>query len=135
MESTKQIQELLKQYKVLNLKQPNKSWSNEIIRSIHFLNRNIFEAHCSIESMRESCNIPQNNFSSRFRRYVGRVPSSYVVHHRIEAAKLLLLKSERLNVAISDVGWFVGYEKPSSFTTIFTNRVGLSPIPWKRLKK
>lgn len=74
--------------------------------------------------MRESCNIPQNNFSSRFRRYVGRVPSSYVVHHRIEAAKLLLLKSERLNVAISDVGGFVGYEKPSSFTTIFTNRVG-----------
>lgn len=132
MESTKQIQELLKHYKFLNLKKPNKSWPNEITRSILFLNRNIFETHCSVELMRESCNIPQNNFSARFRRYVGRVPSSYVVNHRIEAAKLLLLESESLNLTISDVGWFVGYEKPSSFTTIFTNKVGLSPMAWKK---
>ncbi|WP_103665640.1 helix-turn-helix domain-containing protein [Gracilimonas amylolytica] len=135
MESTKQILELLKIYKLLNLKKPEQSWPNEIIRTVLFLNRNIFEITCSVKAMRESCNIPQNNFSSRFKGYIGKVPSLYIVHHRIEAAKLILQKSDSLNVTIGDISWFVGYEKPASFTTIFTNREGLSPMAWKKLKK
>jgi AraC-like DNA-binding protein len=130
MDDLKTVDRILQEYILLNLTVENPSWPHEVNRSLTFLNLHLFKVTFSIENMRKHCNIPQKNFSTRFKRYVGKVPSSYVVYHRMEAAKLLLENSV-LNLTIGDIGWVVGYEKPSSFTTIFTNKVGVSPLKWK----
>lgn len=130
MDDMKLVDRLLRDYKIFNLKKENPTWPHEVNRSLAFLNLNLFNVTLSIVSMKEQCNVPQKNFSTRFKRYVGKVPSSYVVHHRVEAAKILL-DNDLIVLTIGDIGWIVGYEKPSSFVTIFTTKVGLSPLKWK----
>jgi AraC-like DNA-binding protein len=131
MDDLKLADRLLQDYKLSNLKKENPTWPHEVNRSLAFININLFKVKLSIEYMREYCNVPQKNFSTRFKRYVGKVPSSYVVYHRVEAAKILI-DNDLFDLTIGDIGWIVGYEKPSSFATIFKSKVGLSPLRWKK---
>ncbi len=129
------VETLLKTYSTRNMSEAQEQWPHEVRQAILFLNKNVFNDLCSVSSMRAECRINQRNFSIHFRRYVGVTPVDYIVSHRIEAAKLLLGSDILCSVSIGDVGWSVGYENPSTFATVFKNRVGISPSDWVRVLK
>lgn len=117
------------------LKQPEEKWPNDIVRALKCLNKNLFAHGFTVAKMRQMCNIPQKNFSSRFKYFVGYTPASYIKYHRIQCSKELIHQIDG-DFSISDLAFEVGYEYPSTFSNAFKNIIGLSPKEyWNFYKK
>ena len=105
----------------------------DVKRAVIYLNKSLYdESRGSVSRMKEKCNIQTNNFSTRFACYMGMPPKRYITYHRMEAAKRLLSDQALKDIAISRIGFAIGYEKPSTFSTVFKKRVGISPSDWRR---
>jgi AraC-like DNA-binding protein len=113
------------------LTKPKKDWPYDIQRGLRCINKHLFHPGYSVHMMKEICKIADRNYSSRFRNYVGMTPRAYIACHRVRAGKKLLEHKELSNVHVNDIGFSVGYEKPSSFTMIFKRKTGVSPKVWK----
>jgi AraC-like DNA-binding protein len=118
-----------------SLKKSEKNWPFDIRKGLHCINRHLFDTDYSVNKMRERCDIADTNFSTRFRNYVGMTPREYIVFHRIHAGKLLLRHEKLDHLHVTDIGFTVGYEKPSSFSMAFKKQTGITPKAWKRESK
>ena len=63
-----------------------------------------------------------------FKRYYGQTPIQYLTDKRIERSKKLLDKG----LSVTETCFEVGFESPSSFCTLFKNRVGICPSEYKK---
>lgn len=68
--------------------------------------------------------VSPNYFATQFKRSTGFAPHQYVIHHRIERAKDLLIQQR---MAIADVAYHVGFAHQSHFTRHFKRLVGVTP--------
>lgn len=122
-------------YGTEKVKEPEEKWPNDVIRALQCLNENLFNRGFTVAEMRNACNIPQKNFSSRFKYYVGYSPASYLKYHRIQCSKELIHHIDGV-FSMSDLAFEVGYEYPSTFSNAFKSIIGLSPKEyWKFYKK
>jgi methylphosphotriester-DNA--protein-cysteine methyltransferase len=64
-----------------------------------------------------------------FRQSVGMPPHQWLMQHRVDPARALLLSSP---LALSDIALACGFAGQSHFTRAFTRRVGTSPGAWRR---
>ncbi|MBE7062246.1 MAG: AraC family transcriptional regulator [Ruminococcaceae bacterium] len=64
-----------------------------------------------------------------FHTYVGLSPQTYILKHRIETAKTLLLLPE---YTVEDIGKSVGYEDVHAFSKAFKKQTGMSPGAWRK---
>ena len=125
-----QVEIILQTY-VQELPEPDQIWPHEVKRAIAWLNKHLFSPTCRLTRMKEICRIYGNNFSLRFKHYVGMPPARYISHHRIEAARLLLLDEQLRELPVSEIAFYVGYERATTFTTAFTKKTGLPPHNWR----
>jgi len=122
-------------YASKKLKKPDKRWPNDIYRALECLNENLFNQDFTVSKMRLMCNIPQKNFSSRFKFYVGITPVSYLKYHRIQCSKELI-HLINADFSVSNLAFEVGYGYPSTFSNAFKNIVGQTPKEyWNYYKK
>lgn len=122
-------------YRIKKVRLPQDKWPNDITRALKCLNDNIFNQGFTVAKMRQNCNIPQRNFSSRFKHYVGYTPVSYIKYHRIQCSVELIHNFEN-NLSIIQLAFEMGYEYPSTYGNAFKNIVGLSPKEyWRFCKK
>ncbi len=63
-----------------------------------------------------------------FKKYYGQTPKQYIIDKRIEQAKELLKNGTN----ITETCYVVGFECPSSFSTLFKSRVGLAPSKFQK---
>ncbi|WP_343485710.1 AraC family transcriptional regulator [Allomuricauda sp. d1] len=63
-----------------------------------------------------------------FKRYYGLTPKQYLINKRIEKSKEYL----KQGMSVSEVCYCVGFETPSSFSTLFKNKIGLSPTAFQK---
>lgn len=63
-----------------------------------------------------------------FKQYYGQTPRQYLIDVRVEKAKTLLKEGQN----VSDTTFNVGFESPSSFSTLFKSRTGLSPTEYQK---
>lgn len=63
-----------------------------------------------------------------FKRYYGLTPKQYVTIKRMEEAKKCLSKG----MSVSDTCYWVGFGTPSSFSTLFKQKIGLSPLAFQK---
>jgi AraC-like DNA-binding protein len=78
----------------------------------------------SMQTMAEIAILSPYHFNRIFRQITGIPPSQFLYALRLAEAKRLLLTSQR---SVTDVCFEVGYNSLGTFTTRFTQLVGLSP--------
>lgn len=64
-----------------------------------------------------------------FKSYLKMTPREYIVSHRIEYAKVLLVNSDR---SVLQVCYDSGFNDYSSFITLFKRKVGTTPLAYRR---
>lgn len=81
-------------------------------------------------AMAEIANLSPYHFARVFRQITGIPPGEFLTALRLERAKRLLLTTD---LSVTDVCFEVGYTSLGTFTTRFTDLVGLSPGRLRRL--
>lgn len=85
-----------------------------------------------VESLARSVGLSAGYLSREFRAAYGESPYSYLMTRRIERAMALLRRGE---MSTTEVCFAVGYGSLGTFTTRFTELVGLSPGRYRRLQE
>lgn len=111
------------------LVKPDPVWPDDIRRAIMCLHQHLFSETLSVGFLKEQCGVNGKSFSARFKRYVGRHPGEYIIHHRIAAGKMLL---KGTNARVTHIALELGFSSLSSFDKTFYNRVEMTPSGWRK---
>jgi len=63
-----------------------------------------------------------------FKKYYGQTPKQYLTIRRLEEAKKYL----KQGMSVTETCYYVGFETPNSFSTLFKNKIGLSPTEFQK---
>jgi AraC-like DNA-binding protein len=63
-----------------------------------------------------------------FKKYYGVTPGQYLTDKRIENSKRYLQNG----MSVTDTCFAVGFESPSSFSTLFKNKTGIAPAAFQK---
>src|SRR2546428_9477860 len=78
----------------------------------------------TLEDLASVAYLSPSHFHRVFRRLIGIAPGAFLSALRFQAARRLLLTTP---LSVTDICFEVGYSSIGSFTSRFTQRVGLSP--------
>lgn len=92
-------------------------------RSIHTMRANLHQP-LTLEDLASAACLSPYHFNRVFRRLVGIPPIEFLTALRFQTARQLLLSTP---LSVTDICFAVGYTSIGSFTTRFTQMVGLSP--------
>ena len=82
-----------------------------------------------VEALARGVNMSAGHLSRQFRRGYGESPYSYLMTRRIERAMALLRRGD---LSVTDVCFAVGCSSLGTFSTRFTELVGVSPSVYRR---
>ena len=82
-----------------------------------------------LEAMAQEVGMSRYHFARLFKQSTGLSPYQYVIHCRIEHAKMLLLQNK---LKISEVASIVGFADQSQFTRHFKRLLGVTPKELRR---
>ena len=111
------------------LEKPQTTWPEQVQIGMHYIQENLFEESLTVTRIREACHINDKSFASRFKIYTGFYPKDYILNHRIEFGKYLLIQE---GVSIVQVGLLLGFSSHSAFCKAFKVRVGMRPSVWAK---
>ena len=83
----------------------------------------------NVESLAHDVGLSAGHLSREFKAAYGESPYSYLMTRRIERAMVLLRRGD---LSVTDVCYTVGYGSLGTFTTRFTELVGMSPGRYRR---
>lgn len=83
-----------------------------------------------IEDLAAICRLSVSHFSRSFKASLGESPHSYVMRHRVEEAKRLMLACDE---PLSQIALTCGFADQSHFCRSFRRAEGASPNLWRRL--
>jgi AraC family transcriptional regulator len=89
-------------------------------------------ANITLDDLARECKLSIRHFTRAFRGSTRMSPHAWLLHHRVEKAKGLLIDSPRV---LSDVALDCGFADQSHFTRTFQRVVGISPGAWRRLHR
>ncbi|MFC0214062.1 response regulator [Paenibacillus chartarius] len=101
---------------------------NQVIALI----QNHYRDNLSLSSLAEQVNIDSSYLSDLFRKKTGDTVTHYMQKVRVEAAKLLLLETDR---TVSEIGEQVGFVNDNYFIKIFKKWTGATPSDFRRKEK
>jgi AraC-like DNA-binding protein len=81
-----------------------------------------------VEALARDANMSAGHFSRAFKKAYGESPYSYLMTRRIERAMNLLRKGDR---SVTDVCFTVGFSSLGTFSTRFTELVGVPPSVYR----
>jgi len=82
-----------------------------------------------VEALARGAHMSAGHFSRRFRLAYGESPYSYLMTRRVERAMALLLRGD---LSVTEVCFAVGCSSLGTFSTRFTELVGVSPGTYRR---
>jgi AraC-like DNA-binding protein len=83
-----------------------------------------------VEALARGVNISAGHLSREFRAAYGESPYSYLMTRRIERAMTLLRRGD---LSVTDVCFAVGCSSLGTFSTRFSELVGMSPSAYRKL--
>ena len=87
-----------------------------------------FAQPLDVEALARGAHMSSGHLSRQFKAAYGESPYSYLMTRRIERAMALLRLGE---LSVTDVCWAVGFSSLGTFSTRFTELVGMSPSAYK----
>jgi transcriptional regulator GlxA family with amidase domain len=100
----------------------------EIAKAQSWLQANLAAA-LPVEQVLQQSALPDRTFKRRFKKHTGMTIIAYMQILRIDAAKTLLVNS---NKSIDQIASDVGYQDSSYFRRIFSRETALSPSQYRR---
>lgn len=97
-------------------------------RAMHWLQLR-FSQKPRLKDLAEVLAVSERTLVRRFEHSIGMTPLDYLQTLRIEAAKMMLVRSNR---RIDRIGYLVGYSDPGFFKKMFRGRTGFSPSEYRR---
>ncbi|GAA3383835.1 helix-turn-helix transcriptional regulator [Cryptosporangium minutisporangium] len=83
----------------------------------------------NLEALARGAHMSIGHLSREFRRAYGESPYSYLMTRRVERAMTLLRRGD---LSVTDVCFEVGFSSLGTFSTRFTELVGVSPSVYRR---
>jgi AraC-like DNA-binding protein len=83
-----------------------------------------------VEALARGVHMSAGHLSREFKAAYGESPYSYLMTRRIERAKTLLLRGD---LSVTDVCFAVGCSSLGTFSTRFSELVGMSPSTYRRV--
>ena len=77
------------------------------------------------------CGMSPSHFSRAFKRATGIPPHQWLLHRRVQVAKVLL---RQLHMSVADVAVASGFSDQSHLVRVFRRIEGLTPHAWKLLQ-
>jgi AraC-like DNA-binding protein len=105
----------------------NKAQIETVVGTRHYIN-NHFDKALNLNLLSHIRFTSKFHLLRLFKRYYGLTPIQYRTDKRIEKAKEHL----KQGMSVTNTCFDVGFECPSSFSTLFRSRVGLSPIQFQK---
>ncbi|ADV65789.1 helix-turn-helix transcriptional regulator [Deinococcus maricopensis] len=87
-----------------------------------------YDQPLDVEALARSVNMSAGHLSRQFRRAYGESPYAYLMARRIERAMALLLRGD---LSVTDVCFAVGCASLGTFSTRFTELVGVPPSVYR----
>ncbi|TBL78711.1 helix-turn-helix transcriptional regulator [Paenibacillus thalictri] len=100
---------------------------SEIDGVIKYIHQHICDP-LSLEQLAKYAGYSPYHFTRIFKERTGLSPLYYVSSHRLQKAKDLLL---RTNLSVRDIGLEIGQQSLGTFTTRFTEKVGVTPSDFR----
>jgi AraC family transcriptional regulator len=91
-----------------------------------------FDQPLTIYAMARVACLSPTHFLRTFRQVFQQTPHQFLVAHRLEQARNLLLST---NLGVTEICLRVGFESLGSFSALFRKRTGLSPEQFRRAKR
>jgi AraC-like DNA-binding protein len=88
-----------------------------------------YDQPLDVEALARAVNMSAGHLSRQFRRAYGEPPYSYLMTRRIERAMTLLRRGD---MSVTDVCFAVGCSSLGTFSSRFTELVGVSPSAYRR---
>ena len=89
-----------------------------------------FAQPLDVEALARGANMSSGHLSREFKRAYGESPYSYLMTRRIERAMALLRRGD---LSVTDVCFTVGCSSLGTFSTRFTELVGMPPSEYRRV--
>ncbi len=107
-------------------------YSNErqldaVIRTRNFINENL-DKEVNLILLSDIGFASKFHLLRLFKKYYGQTPKQYLTDKRIEKSKENLKKG----MTVTETCFSVGFECPSSFSTLFKSKIGLTPIEFQK---
>jgi AraC-like DNA-binding protein len=98
-----------------------------IISAKDYINDNL-DSDITLNDISQIACLSQYHFLRQFKKIYNKTPHEYLTERRIEKAKNLLQDE---NYSVTDVCFEVGFQRPGSFSSLFTRIVGFSPALYR----
>ncbi|GAA4798022.1 hypothetical protein GCM10023231_28330 [Olivibacter ginsenosidimutans] len=105
----------------------NKGQINTVIGTRHYID-NHFDKDLSLDFLSNVRFTSKFHLLRLFKKYYGQTLRQYLIDKRIEQSKILLVRG----TSVTDTCFEIGFESPSSFSTLFKSRVGLTPTEFQK---
>ena len=100
---------------------------NSVQTAMKYIEDN-FEKYISLDDLSTLTNVNKFHLSKEFKKYTGFSPHEYLIHLRINHAKILLKTTELPAVKIAHL---VGIHDVNNFYYLFNKKVGMTPIKYR----
>ncbi|MBF4507361.1 helix-turn-helix transcriptional regulator [Flavobacterium sp. JLP] len=107
-------------------------YSNEgqirtVIRTRKFIEHN-FDKELDLNLLSHTQFTSKFHLLRLFKKYYGVTPKQYLIDKRIEKSKQYL----KNGMTVTETCFAVGFESPSSFSTLFKSKIGVAPIEFQK---
>ena len=86
----------------------------------------------NIDEYAKRHNMSASAFINKFKKWIGSTPTQHIISARIASAQSLL---ENTDYDIAQVAELVGYDDPLYFSRLFSKRVGMPPLKWRKTRR
>jgi AraC family transcriptional regulator len=106
----------------------NPSHSFHIQKTINYIHQNIADG-LSIEQLAKAAGLHPSWFRQLFKQVVGMTVHRYIMHHRLERARDLLVNT---NMPLLQLSHETGFSSQSHFTDNFKKNYGATPSQYRK---